>query len=136
MPKSLPGYSGGRLPGRSTKKIGREEEEGEEDSRERQVRNEVAQKVVAGIKKKARAHEGAKPTEHRADGQSVKPNWDCSQIENVKEEEVVDWYEGDPKQLDEDEKLEEILERRSVDGVPFQAKRHAKDTGVGERMVH
>ena len=36
MPKALPGYCGGRLPGRSTKEKGREEQEEEEDSRERQ----------------------------------------------------------------------------------------------------
>ena len=71
MPKALPGYGGGRLPGRSTKEKGREEEEEEEDSRERHVRNEIAQKMVAGIKKKASAHEEAKPTAQRTVGQSV-----------------------------------------------------------------
>ena len=35
LPKVLAGYSGGRLPGRSTKEKGREEEAQEEDSRER-----------------------------------------------------------------------------------------------------
>ena len=32
LPKVLPGYSGGRLPGRSTKEKGREEREVDEDS--------------------------------------------------------------------------------------------------------
>ena len=41
----LPGYSGGRLPGRSEEERGREEEEEEKDSRERQVRYEIAQEV-------------------------------------------------------------------------------------------
>ena len=52
LPGALPDYSGGRLPGRSTKEKGREEQ----DSREKQVRNEVDQEVVAGIKKKTRTH--------------------------------------------------------------------------------
>ena len=74
MPKAVPGYTGGRLPGRNTKERGREEEEEEEDSRERQVRNEIAQEVVAGIKKKASVYEEATPTEQRTVGQSVKQN--------------------------------------------------------------
>ena len=40
LPKVLPGYIGGRLPGRSTKDRGREEEEEEEDSRERETSEE------------------------------------------------------------------------------------------------
>ena len=44
---------------------------------ERQVRNEIAQDVVAGIKKKASAHEDARPTERRTCGQNVKQNLDC-----------------------------------------------------------
>ena len=64
-PKVLPGYSGGRLPGRSAKERGREEEEEEEDSRERQVRNEIAQKVDAGLNEKAGVYEGAKLTARR-----------------------------------------------------------------------
>ena len=54
--------SGRRLPGRSTMEEGREEEEEEEDGRDRQVKNEIAQEVVAGIKKKGwragRLHKG------------------------------------------------------------------------------
>ena len=50
-------------------------------------------------------------------------NWDCSQIEDREEEEVVDWQEEDQmeEQCDEDDKLEEILERRRVDGGSLQA---------------
>ena len=48
LPKALLGYSGGRLPGRSTKD--REEGELHEDSEESKIRNEIAQEVVAGIK--------------------------------------------------------------------------------------
>ena len=43
----------------------REEEEEEKDSRGRQVRNEIAQEVFAGIKEKASAHENAKSTAQR-----------------------------------------------------------------------
>ena len=43
-------------------------------------------KLVAGVKKEASGHEDAKPTAQRTVGQSVKQNWDCSQIENEEEE--------------------------------------------------
>ena len=46
-PKVLPGYSGGRLPGMSTKEKGREEGAADEDREERKVRSQIAQKVVA-----------------------------------------------------------------------------------------
>ena len=79
MPKVLLGYSGGRLPGRSTKARGREEEAGEE-GRETS-RKEIVQEVVAGIEKKARAQTG----------QSVKQNLDCSQIETQKRRKARDF---------------------------------------------
>ena len=41
MTKVLPGYSGGRLPGRSTKEKVREDGEEDEGSEERRVRNEI-----------------------------------------------------------------------------------------------
>ena len=44
LPKVLPGYS----PGRREEESGREEEEEGKDSRERQVRYEIVQNVVAG----------------------------------------------------------------------------------------
>ena len=65
LPNVLPGYSGGRLPGRSTEERGREEEEEEEDCKERPVKNEIAQGVVASIKKNACVHEDAKPTSQK-----------------------------------------------------------------------
>ena len=115
-PKRFLAYSGGRLPGSITKEKGREEEEEEEDSRKRQVRNEIAQEVAAGIKKKASAHEDAKPTaQKRTVGQSVKQHGDCSQIENEGEEEDEDWQgEQMEVQWDEDEKLENGPEWKDV----------------------
>ena len=139
MPKVLPGYSGGRLSGRSTKR-GRDEEEEEEDSRKGQVRNETAQEVAVDIEKKASAHEDVKPTAQRTVGQSVKQNWDCSQIENEEEEEDEDWLKEHPMEMqwDGDEKLEEILERRRVEGCFLQAEVMQKvpDLVVHERMSH
>ena len=73
--------------GRSTKERGREEEEEEEDCKERQVKNEIAQEVVATIKKKAGAPEDAKPTSQRTVGQKLRQYWDCSKIEDRDEEE-------------------------------------------------
>ena len=62
LPKVLSGYSGGRLPGRSTKEKGREEEKPDEGREERQIRSEIAKEVVAGMKEKAGEHEDAKAT--------------------------------------------------------------------------
>ena len=87
--KTLPGNSGGRLPGRRSEEKGREEEE-EEDRKERQVKNEIAQRVFASIKKKASALEDAKPTSQRAVGRKVRHNWDCSQIEDRDKEELME----------------------------------------------
>ena len=53
LPKVLPGHSGGRLPGRSSKVKGREEGEVDEDTGERRIRSQIAQKVVVGIKENA-----------------------------------------------------------------------------------
>ena len=46
VPKVLPGYSGGRLPGRSTEEKGGEEGEEDEGSEERTVRNEIIIEVI------------------------------------------------------------------------------------------
>ena len=45
-------------------------------------------------------------------------SWDCSQIEH--EEEEASWQEGDQMaaQWDEEQILEEILERRRMEGSP------------------
>ena len=56
----LPGYSDGKLPGRSTKEKSREEGELDEYSEKREIRKEIAQVVVAGIKEKASMHDGDK----------------------------------------------------------------------------
>ena len=93
MPEVLPGYSGGRLPGRSIEEKGREEGEVDEGSEERKIRNEIAQGVVASIKDKASALDGAMGAAQRSVWQSVMRSWDCSQIENEGEEES--WREGD-----------------------------------------
>ena len=90
--------------------------------RKRQVRNAIVQEVIVGIKKKARAQVDAKQTTHRTFGQSVKQNWDCSQVENEEEEEDEDWQEGDQMEMHwADEKWEEILERRRAEGGSLQA---------------
>ena len=116
MPKVLPGYSGGRLPGRPTKEKGREEGEVDEVSGERRIRSQLAQGVVACIKEKMSVHNGDKEAVQRPLGQSVTRSWDCSQIEN--EEEDISWREGDQMaaQWDEEQTLEEILDRRRMEG--------------------
>ena len=46
--EELPGHSGARLPGRSTKEKGTEEGEVDEDSGERGIMNDIAQEVGCG----------------------------------------------------------------------------------------
>ena len=93
---------------------GREEEEEEKDSREGdKVRYEIVQTVVAGHEKKAKARAQVDVN------QSVQQSWDCLQIEDEEE--------------DEGEKLEEILERRRMEGSCLQADIMQK---VRELVVH
>ena len=48
MPNVLPGYSGGRLPGRSSKETGKEEGEINEDGGERRIRSQNRSRSVEG----------------------------------------------------------------------------------------
>ena len=68
-------------------------------------------------------HEDAKSTAQSTVGQSVKQSWDCSQIENEEEEGEEDWQKEDQMEVQwaEDEKLEESLERRRMEGSSLQA---------------
>ena len=79
--------------------------------------------MIEGIKEKASLHEDAKSTAQRTVGQSVKQSWDCSQIENEEEEEEEDWQKEDQLEVRwaEDEKLEEVLQRRRMEGSSLQA---------------
>ena len=119
LPK-VPGYSGGRLPARSTKEKGREEGEVDEVSGERRIRSQIDHKVVVGIKGNARVKDCVEEAVRRPAGQSFMRSWDCSQIENEGEEER--WQEGVQMaaQWDEEQKLEEILERRRMEGRSLQ----------------
>ena len=130
------GYSGGRLPGRSTKEEGREEGELDGDSGERRIWSQIAQKVLVGIKENASVHNGAKEAALRPAGQSFMRSWDCSHFENEEEEES--WREEDQMaaQWDEEQKLEEILERRRMEGSSFQLEvvREVPELVVHERM--
>ena len=68
LPKVLPGYSGGRLQGRSTKETGKEEGEVNEDGGERRIRTHIGQEVVAGIKEKVSVHDGIKEAVQKTSG--------------------------------------------------------------------
>ena len=105
MRKALPGYSGGKLAGRSTKEGGREEENAEIIAERDKSEMNLFKK--SGIEKKARVQVDAKPTAQRTVGQSVKQNWDCLEIEHEEEEENEDWQEGDQMEMQwvEDEQL-------------------------------
>ena len=89
--------------------------------------------MVAGIKEKAGAHEDAKTTAQRTVGQSVKQNWDCSQIEYEEEEEEEDQMEV---QWAEDERVEKILERRRMEGsLQAEVMQKVLELVVHERML-
>ena len=116
----------GRLPGRSVKEKGREEGKVDEGSGEREMRQEIAQEVVAGIKEKASAHDDAKATAQRT-----------SKVGNEEEEEEEedDWQKEDQMavQWEEEQKLEEILERRRMEGSSLQVE---VMQNVPELVVH
>ena len=81
---------------------------------------QIIQEVVAGIKEKVSVHDGDENDVKRPVELSFKRSWDCSQIENEEEEES--WREGDQvaAQWDEEQKLEDFLERRRMDGSSLQ----------------
>ena len=113
MPKALPGYSGGRLPERSTEEKGREEGEEVDESGER-VRNEIIIDVIEGIQ--TMTVEKSFENERKiTGGPDVVQSWDCSQIDNEGEEES--WQECDQmaEQWEEEQHLEEIVERRRME---------------------
>ena len=120
--------------GEAKRKEAEKVEEEEKECRERQVRFEIVQKVVADIERQV----DIKPAAQRTVGQSVKQSWDCSQIENEEEDETEDWQKEDPMLLQwaEDEKLEEVFERRKMEGDSLQAEVMQKVPGlvVHERM--
>ena len=130
MPKVLPGYSGGRLPGRNTKERGREEEEEDDNSKEKKVKYEIAHEVVTGIKEKWHlcTKMSNRPCKGHLNTVSSKVG-DCSYIENEEEEEE-DWQKEDQMEVQwaEDEKLEESLERRRREGSSLQVEVMQKST--------
>ena len=115
---------------------GKEEGEVNEDGGGRRIRSQIAQEVVAGIKEKVSVHDGIKEAAQRPTGQSSMRCWDCSQIENEEEEES--WREGDQMaaQWDEEQKSEEILEQRKMEGssLHLEAIRNVPEIVVHERM--
>ena len=99
------------------------------------MRYEIVQKVVADIETKARAQVVVKPTAQRTVGQSIKQSWDCSQIENEEEYEEEGEQKEDQMEVQwtEDEKLEEVLGQRWVEGSSLQSVVMHK---VSELVVH
>ena len=64
----------------------------DEGEKERNIRSEITQGVVAGIKREA-SEQDANPCAQRTDGQRFMQSWDSSKIENEEEEES--WQEVD-----------------------------------------
>ena len=127
--KAFTGYSG-RLPGWNTKEKGREEGEVDEGGEERRIKGNIVKEVVASIQEKVSVDDGVKNNVKIPKGQSFMRSWDCSQMENEEEEES--WREGDhmAAQWDEEQKLGEIFERRSMEGSSVQMQ------NVPELFVH
>ena len=119
LPKVLPGYSGGRLPSRSTKEAGRKEEE-KEDSGARIIRNEIAQEVIEGIKWKASAHEDAGSTTQRNSRAKCQAKLGLLANRNEEEEQEEERQQEDQMQVQwaEDEMLEEIWNEEEEKEVP------------------
>ena len=115
LAKALPGYSGGRLPGRSTEEKGKEGEEGE-GSEQRQGKNGIIEEIITSSQR--RALEVYYMSESiRTEGQNPIQRWDCSQIENDEEEES--WQEGDQmaEQWEKEQHQEDVVERRRMEGI-------------------
>ena len=103
MPKALPGYSGGRPPGRSVEEKSREEGEEGKESEQRQEENET---IEEGIRSSRRmAVERQNPIQRRC----------SSQIENEEEE---SWQEDDQMagHWEEEQHLDDLIERRRMEG--------------------
>ena len=93
------------------------QEEGEEDkgSGERQVRHEIIKEVMKSSEKMT-VEERFINEGKRTGGLDPMQSRDCSQIENEKEEES--WQGGDrmAKQREEEQHVDEMVERRRMDG--------------------
>ena len=78
-------------------------------------------------------HDGIKEAVQKPAGQGVMRSWDCSQIENEEEEES--WREGNQMAApwDEEQKLDEIVERRRMEGSSLKLEVMQK---VPEPVVH
>ena len=109
------------MPRRNKKEKGRGKEEPDEGKEEGKIRSEITQEVVAGIKGEVSAQDGVNPIAQRTVGQRVMRNWDCSQIENEEEKERGN-KEGTRWQHSgmNSKKMEEILERRRMEGSSLQ----------------
>ena len=92
--------------------------------------------MVADIKGEASTQKVASIITQRTVGQRVMQHWYCSQVENEEEEE--NWQEGDQMAAhwDEEQKLEEILERRRMEGSTLQldVMQKAPEVVLHERM--
>ena len=87
----------------------------EGESEQRQEKNEISKEVIGSSQTMA-FEESCKNEGKRTGGQNPIQRWDCSQIENEEEEES--WQEGGQmaEQWEEEQHLEDIVERRRMEG--------------------
>ena len=134
LPKAVPGYSGGRLPGRSTEEQGWEEGEEGEGNEQRQE-NVIIEEVIGSSRRMA-LEECCLSERKRTEGQNTIQRWDCSLIENEEEEES--WQEGDQvaEQWEEGQHLQDIVERRRTEGSSLKlvVVQKVPELAVNERM--
>ena len=127
-------FSGGRLPGKEHERKRREEGGQDEDSEERKIGMKSLKKCRHQGEGEARMRMARRLHKEQL-GKGVKQNLDCSQIENEEEEEEEDRRKENQwtVQWAEDEKWEEIFERRRMEGSSLQVEVIHKVPGL---VVH
>ena len=86
MPGPLPGFSGGKLPGRSKAEKGQEEDDAENENQERHMRSEVSKEIVPTMMKEADTVgsdvvKNSGPIHQCTIEQRRRQHWDSSKVE-------------------------------------------------------
>ena len=106
------------------------------EARQRQGENETIEEVIRSSQRRMALEECCKSERKRTEGQNPIQRWDCSQIENEEEEES--WQEGDQmaEQWEEEQHLEDIVERRRMEGssLKLDVIQKVPELVVNERM--
>ena len=111
-------------------KAGREEGIEDEEGGERRIRGQIVQEVVAGMQEKISEHSGDKEAVQKPAGQTFMRRWiahrSCMKKRRKAGEKEIKWQHSG----EEEQKLEEIVERRRSEGKILEAGGHAKGAGA------